>query len=49
VRLYICFVFLFVVLFSVFSLILWSASKGYKPKVFVKVLSLCSERTESST
>jgi hypothetical protein len=48
-RLYICFVFLFVVLFSVFSLILWSASKGYKPKVFVKVLSLCSERTESST
>jgi hypothetical protein len=39
-RLYICFVFLFVVLFSVFSLILWSASKGYKPKVFVKVLSL---------
>nr|AST13890.1 late embryogenisis abundant protein 5 [Betula platyphylla] len=36
VRLYICFVILFVSLFTVFSLILWGASKSYKPKVFVK-------------
>ncbi|XP_050261831.1 uncharacterized protein LOC126706426 [Quercus robur] len=36
VRLYFCFVFLFVLLFTVFSLILWGASKSYKPKVFVK-------------
>ena len=37
VRLYFCFVFLFVLLFTVFSLILWGASKSYKPEVFVKV------------
>jgi hypothetical protein len=47
VRLYICFVFLFVTLFTAFSLILWGASKSYKPKVFVKVLSLVSAFTES--
>uniref|UniRef100_A0A2N9HJF9 Late embryogenesis abundant protein LEA-2 subgroup domain-containing protein n=1 Tax=Fagus sylvatica TaxID=28930 RepID=A0A2N9HJF9_FAGSY len=36
VRLYVSFVLLFVLLFTVFSLILWGASKSYKPKVFVK-------------
>jgi hypothetical protein len=37
VRLYVSFVLLFILLFTVFSLILWGASKSYKPKVFVKV------------
>ncbi|XP_043714169.1 NDR1/HIN1-like protein 1 [Telopea speciosissima] len=32
----ICFVFSFVVLFTVFSLILWAASKPYKPKISIK-------------
>ncbi|XVE93942.1 hypothetical protein REPUB_Repub01dG0237400 [Reevesia pubescens] len=36
VRLYLCLVFLFFVLFTVFSLILWGASKNYKPKIFFK-------------
>ncbi|KAJ7978670.1 Late embryogenesis abundant protein [Quillaja saponaria] len=36
VRLYICFFLLFVALFSLFSLILWGASRTYKPKVFIK-------------
>ncbi|KAL6963639.1 hypothetical protein U1Q18_034646 [Sarracenia purpurea var. burkii] len=31
-----CFVFCFVVLFTIFSLILWAASAPYKPKIFVK-------------
>lgn len=32
----ICFIFSFIVLFTVFSLILWGASKPYKPKIIVK-------------
>ncbi|KAL5561285.1 hypothetical protein UlMin_031032 [Ulmus minor] len=36
VRLYVLFVLLFVVLFTLFSLILWGASKSYKPQVFVE-------------
>ncbi|XP_042507002.1 uncharacterized protein LOC122083311 [Macadamia integrifolia] len=32
----ICFVFSFVVLFTMFSLILWGASKPYKPKISIK-------------
>ncbi|KAK9287480.1 hypothetical protein L1049_015901 [Liquidambar formosana] len=36
VRLYLCFVVGFVALFTVFSLILWGASKTYRPKIFVK-------------
>ncbi|OMO80011.1 Late embryogenesis abundant protein, LEA-14 [Corchorus capsularis] len=36
VRLYVCLVFLFFALFTVFSLILWGASRSYKPKIFVK-------------
>ncbi|XP_022762262.1 uncharacterized protein LOC111308213 [Durio zibethinus] len=36
VRLYLCLVFLFFVLFTVFSLILWGASRSYKPEIFVK-------------
>ncbi|KAK8522256.1 hypothetical protein V6N12_055973 [Hibiscus sabdariffa] len=36
VRLYLCLVFLFFVLFSVFSLILWGASRSYKPEILVK-------------
>lgn len=35
-RLYFCFVFGFIVLFSFFSLILWGASRTYKPKIIVK-------------
>ncbi|KAF3434805.1 hypothetical protein FNV43_RR21891 [Rhamnella rubrinervis] len=35
-RLYICFVVLFVVLFTAFSLILWGASKSYPPEVLVE-------------
>ncbi|XP_043710769.1 uncharacterized protein LOC122659723 [Telopea speciosissima] len=31
-----CFIFSFVVLFTVFSLILWGASKPYKPKISIK-------------
>lgn len=38
VRLYFCFALLFVVLFTLFSLILWGASKSYKPDVVVEVL-----------
>ncbi|KAF5449053.1 hypothetical protein F2P56_029540 [Juglans regia] len=38
VRLYFFFVFLFLLLFTIFSLILWGASKSYEPKVFVKNL-----------
>lgn len=37
IRLYLCLVFLFFVLFTVFSLILWGASRSYKPKILVKV------------
>lgn len=37
VRLYFCAVLIFFGLFTMFSLILWGASKGYKPKIFVKV------------
>ncbi|XP_068646489.1 uncharacterized protein [Aristolochia californica] len=33
-----CFIFSFVVLFTVFSLILWGASKPYKPKISMKSL-----------
>ncbi|KAA8546152.1 hypothetical protein F0562_020954 [Nyssa sinensis] len=37
VRFYVvCFVFSFVVLFTIFSLILWAASTPYKPEIFVK-------------
>ncbi|XP_062023288.1 uncharacterized protein LOC133739520 [Rosa rugosa] len=36
VRLYLCFALLFFVLFTLFSLILWGASKSYKPQVVVK-------------
>lgn len=36
-RLYFCFFLLFVVLFTLFSLILWGASKSYKPRVLLKV------------
>ncbi|PON61521.1 Late embryogenesis abundant protein [Trema orientale] len=36
VRLYFCFALLFVVLFTLFSLILWGASKSYKPQVVVE-------------
>ncbi|XP_028777647.1 uncharacterized protein LOC114734235 [Neltuma alba] len=36
IRLYLCFILLFVLLFTVFSLILWGASKSYGPKVLVK-------------
>ncbi|XP_019165209.1 PREDICTED: uncharacterized protein LOC109161324 [Ipomoea nil] len=32
----ICFLFSFVLLFSIFSLILWAASTPYKPRIFVK-------------
>ncbi|XP_010313063.2 uncharacterized protein [Solanum lycopersicum] len=32
----VCFLFSFIVLFAIFSLILWAASLPYKPKVFVK-------------
>lgn len=35
-RLYLCSVFGFVVLFTVFSLILWGSSKGYEPKISVQ-------------
>lgn len=37
VRLYACLLLSLVLLFSVFSLILWGASKSYPPKVVVKV------------
>ena len=37
VKLYLCFALLFVVLFTLFSLILWGASKSYKPEVVVEV------------
>ena len=32
-----CFLLSFVVLFTIFSLILWAASFAYKPKILVKV------------
>lgn len=32
----VCFLFCFVLLFSIFSLILWAASVPYKPKIFVR-------------
>ncbi|TKY67785.1 hypothetical protein E2542_SST10681 [Spatholobus suberectus] len=35
-RLYFCFFLLFVMLFTFFSLILWGASKSYKPRLLVK-------------
>ncbi|GMN38253.1 hypothetical protein TIFTF001_007487 [Ficus carica] len=38
VRLYFLFALLFAVLFSLFSLILWGASKSYKPQVVVKYI-----------
>lgn len=37
VRLYLCIALFFVLLFTVFCLILWGASKSYKPKITVKV------------
>ncbi|RVX12347.1 hypothetical protein CK203_010485 [Vitis vinifera] len=37
VRLYLCLAFAFVVLFTVFSLILWGAGRSYKPKIIVEV------------
>nr|KYP68080.1 hypothetical protein KK1_021697 [Cajanus cajan] len=39
-RLYLCFFLLFVMLFTLFSVILWGASKGYKPRVTVKSIVL---------
>ncbi|KAF7810747.1 Late embryogenesis abundant protein [Senna tora] len=36
IRLYFCFLLLFVLLFTAFSFILWGASRSYDPKVFVK-------------
>lgn len=36
----VCFVLSFIVLFSVFSLILWAASTSYPPEIFVKVRTL---------
>ncbi|KAK4798214.1 hypothetical protein SAY86_030540 [Trapa natans] len=36
VRLYACFLVLFLVVFAVFSMILWGASKGYRPEIIVK-------------
>ncbi|XP_057456727.1 uncharacterized protein LOC130747729 [Lotus japonicus] len=36
IRLYFCFFLLFVLLFTTFSLILWGASKSYKPRVIIK-------------
>ncbi|KAI3441177.1 LEA_2 domain-containing protein [Psidium guajava] len=36
VRLYACFVLLFISLFTAFSLILWGASKSYRPEIVVK-------------
>ncbi|KAK1588298.1 hypothetical protein Q3G72_021810 [Acer saccharum] len=36
VRLYLCIALFFVMLFTVFCLILWGASKAYKPKISVK-------------
>ncbi|XP_031264134.1 uncharacterized protein LOC116122425 [Pistacia vera] len=36
VRLYLCICLFFVVMFTVFCLILWGASKAYKPKIIVK-------------
>ncbi|KAH7574848.1 hypothetical protein ACOSQ2_006143 [Xanthoceras sorbifolium] len=36
VRLYLCIALFFVMLFTVFCLVLWGASKAYKPKIFVK-------------
>lgn len=36
VRLYFCFFLLFVLLFTLFSFILWGASKSYKPRIIVK-------------
>ncbi|KAJ9704597.1 hypothetical protein PVL29_002925 [Vitis rotundifolia] len=36
VRLYLCLAFAFVVLFTVFSLILWGAGRSYKPKIIVE-------------
>lgn len=39
IRLYLCIGLFFVLLFTVFCLILWGASKAYKPKISVKVRS----------
>ncbi|KAK4759838.1 hypothetical protein SAY87_022969 [Trapa incisa] len=36
VRLYVCFLVLFLAVFAVFSLILWGASRGYRPEMIVK-------------
>ncbi|CAL0329348.1 unnamed protein product [Lupinus luteus] len=36
IRLYFCFFLLFVLLFTLFSLILWGASKSYNPNIIVK-------------
>lgn len=38
VRLYLCGFLFFVLLFTIFCLILWGASKAYKPEILVKVL-----------
>lgn len=45
----VCFVLSFVVLFSIFSLILWAASTSYPPEVYVKVRILfCDSLTRPS-
>ncbi|XP_077246296.1 late embryogenesis abundant protein [Tasmannia lanceolata] len=44
-----CFVFSFAVLFTLFSLILWGASKPYKPIVFVKSLVFESFNIQAGT
>lgn len=43
-----CFLFCFVLLFSIFSLILWAASVPYKPKIFVKVMKHFSSSSSDS-
>lgn len=42
VRLYLCLALAFVLLFTMFSLILWGAGRSYKPKIIVKVRLLLS-------
>ena len=48
VRLYLCLAFAFVVLFTVFSLILWGAGRSYKPKIIVEVRALSTVSTPVS-
>lgn len=49
VRLYFCFFLLFVLLFTLFSLILWGASKSYKPRIIVKVTNMLTQTYENSS